>query len=75
MASFQNSEADFSPLRIAMEHMIYRQGMTLDEATLFFILYSGGLVRDNLGKERMHQIFAQALEELENEPAKDEDET
>ena len=56
---------DLSPLRIAMEHMIYRQEIELDHAALFFVLFSLGMVRDNLGEERMREILAQAITELE----------
>lgn len=62
---------DLSPLRIAMEHMIYRQEMQLDAAALWFVLYSMGLVRDNLGEERMREILGQAITELEKDGAPD----
>lgn len=65
---------DLSPLPIAMEHMIYRQGMELDQAALFFVLFSLGMVRDNLGEERMREILAQAITELENGSAEDQTE-
>ena len=67
MADDHDPHFDLSPLRIAMEHMIYRQGMALDAATLWFILYSAGLVRDNMGRERMEQIIEQAMEELQKD--------
>jgi hypothetical protein len=67
MADDYNPHFDLSPLRIAMEHMIYRQEMTLDAATLWFILYSAGLLRDNMGIERMREILQQAINELEKE--------
>jgi len=56
---------DLSPLRIAMEHMIYRQEMKLDTAALWFVLYAVGLVRDHMGEDRMRAILAQAVQELE----------
>lgn len=62
-------EFDLAPLRIAMEHMIYRQGMKLDAATLWFILYSAGLLRDHMGMARVRQILDQAIEELEKNSA------
>lgn len=65
-----NPHFDLSPLRIAMEHMIYRQGMKFDQAALWFVLYAVGLVRDNMGEDRMRAILAQAIGELEK-PAGD----
>lgn len=55
---------DLAPLRIAMEHMIYRQQMELDRAALLFVLYALGLVQDNLGTQRMQSIIDQARDEL-----------
>ncbi len=71
MTDEHDPHCDFSPLRIAMEHMIYRQEMTLDQATLFFVLYSAGLVKDNFGIQRVKDIFQQAMEELEKDSPTD----
>lgn len=60
-----DSNHDFSGLRIAMEHMLSHQNMALDQAAACMALYAMGLLIDHVGLEAGRALITTLENELE----------
>ncbi|MDR6873567.1 hypothetical protein J2Y55_004594 [Bosea sp. BE125] len=63
--SSNGPDCDLSPIRLAIEDIVQRQGKSLYEAAFWSIVFAASLVEDRLGKDDRDRVIANAVGEMD----------